>query len=99
MRQQIVFGARFVEAELPDDAHVVSPGLSLPLAPANDLGKEVRRALEEPLESPPLAELARGTSRVTIAFDDPTVPCYAPLWSTAIPIALGTLELAGENRH
>src|SRR5205807_5956940 len=67
--------------------------------PAPDLVQAVRDALEHPLESPPLAELAKGASRVTIAFDDPTVPCYAPVWSTAIPVVLDTLEGAGVPRE
>src|SRR5438067_4996535 len=99
MREQIVFGDRFVDAELPEDTHVVSPGLSLPLEPAPHLGEEVRRALAQPLDSPPLADLARGAKRVTIAFDDPTVPCYAPLWATAIPIVLEELKRAGVSRE
>src|SRR5205807_6099190 len=95
VRERLVFGEGFVEAELPDDTHLVSPGLSLPLEPAPDLAEAVRGALADPLDSPPLAEVARGTGRVTIAFDDATVPCYAPVWSTAIPIVLETLERAG----
>src|SRR5438552_8225463 len=98
MRERIVFGEGFVEAELPDDTHVVSPGLSLPLEVAPDLAQAVRDALDEPLESPPLVDVARGAGRVTIAFDDPTVPCYAPVWPTAIPIVLETLERAGVAR-
>jgi lactate racemase len=98
VREQLVFGEGFVEAELPDDTHVVSPGLSLPLDPVPDLAQAVRDALEQPLESPPLLDVARGAGRVTIAFDDPTVPCYAPVWSTAIPIVLETLERAGVAR-
>jgi lactate racemase-like protein len=98
VRERLVFGEGFVEAELPDDAHVVSPGLSLPLDPAPDVGQTVRDAIDAPLDSSPLAEVARGAQRVTIAFDDPTVPCYAPVWSTAIPIVLETLERAGIAR-
>src|SRR2546423_11973541 len=99
MRRQIVFGSEFIEAELPDETHIVSPGLSLPLPAVADLEAEVQRALEEPLGSEPLVELARGAGRVTIAFDDPTVPCYAPLWPTAIPIVLETLGRAGVDRE
>jgi hypothetical protein len=95
VRERLVFGEGFVEAELPDDTHVVSPGLSLPLEPVPDLGHAVREALEHPLDSAPLVEVARGAKRVTIAFDDPTVPCYAPVWPTAIPVVLETLERAG----
>ena len=93
-----MFGEGFLDAEVPDDTHVVSPGLSLPLEPVGDLGEAVRDALESPLNSPPLAEVARGAGRVTIAFDDPTVPCFAPMWPTAIPIVLETLERAGVAR-
>jgi lactate racemase-like protein len=98
VRERLVFGEGFVEAELPDDTHVVSPGLSLPLEPVAELTGAVRDAIEHPLDSPPLGERARGAGRVTIAFDDPTVPCYASVWSTAIPVVLETLERAGVPR-
>ena len=98
MRQQIVFGDDFIEAELPDRTHVVSPGLSIPLEAVPDLEAAVRDALAAPVDLPPLRELARGRRRVTIAFDDPTVPCYAPVWSTAIPLVLAELEAGGVDR-
>ncbi len=99
MRQQIVFGDAFVEAELPENTHVVSAGLSIPLEPVADLDATVRDALTAPVDMPPLRELARGRRRVTIAFDDPTVPCYAPVWSVAIPQILTELEAAGVRRE
>jgi hypothetical protein len=95
VERDIVFGDRTVRVRLPDDAHVVSPGLALPLEPVADLAAAVREALAAPLDLPPLRDLARGRRRVTVAFDDPTVPCYAPVWSTAIPAVLGELEAAG----
>jgi lactate racemase-like protein len=98
MRQQIVFGDRFIEAELPDRTHIVSPGLSIPLEPVADLETAVREALASPVDLPPLRELARGKRRVTVAFDDATVPCYAPVWSTAIPVVLAELEAGGVRR-
>lgn len=98
MRQDITYGAGTISAELPDDTHVVSPGLSIPLEPVADLGAAVRTAIDDPIELPPLRELARGRSRVTIAFDDPTVPCYAPVWETAIPLVLKELDAAGVAR-
>ncbi len=93
-----MFGQGWITARVPDDAHVVEPGISLPLPPAEDLSQAVRDALERPLDTPPLAELARGAGRVTVAFDDPTVPCYAPLWATAVPMVLTELERAGVRR-
>jgi hypothetical protein len=95
VQETLVFGDSFVTAELPDDTHAVSPGLSLPLQPTPDLAASVREAVERPIDGPPLRQLARGASRVTLAFDDPTVPCYAPLWSTAAPIVLSELAAAG----
>ena len=99
MRQQIVFGDDFLEVELPDRTHIVSPGLSIPLEPVPDLEAAVTDALGAPLDLPPLREVARGRRRVTIAFDDATVPCYAPVWSSAIPIALAELEAGGVRRE
>jgi hypothetical protein len=98
VKEEIVFGTGWLSASLPDHTHRVSPGFSLPLPPVTDLAAAVRAALERPLDTRPLAELARGARRVTIAFDDPTVPCYAPLWSTAIPLVLDTLDRAGVPR-
>ncbi|HEX8100916.1 MAG TPA: lactate racemase domain-containing protein [Actinomycetota bacterium] len=93
--EELVFGAGWVSAELPDDTRVVSPGISLPLPAVPDLEAGILQALRAPLEQPPLRDLARGARRVTVAFDDPTVPCYAPLWSTALPLILDELSAAG----
>jgi nickel-dependent lactate racemase len=95
VQETLVFGDGWVTAEIPDDTHVVSSGISLPLPPTVDLEASVRDAVERPMESPPLLDLARRARRVTVAFDDPTVPCYAPLWSTAMPIVVSELERAG----
>ncbi|HJR18284.1 MAG TPA: lactate racemase domain-containing protein [Actinomycetota bacterium] len=99
MQQTIVFGDAMISVELPDRTHVVSPGLSIPLDPVGDLAAAVRAGLDAPEDLPPLRELARGKRRVTIAFDDATVPCYAPVWSTAIPLVLADLEAAGVRRE
>ncbi len=99
MQQTIVYGDRTIDVTLPDRTHIVSPGLSIPLEPVADLDAAVRDALAAPEDLPPLRELARGKRRVTIAFDDATVPCYAPVWSTAIPIVLAELEAGGVRRE
>jgi lactate racemase len=95
VRESLVHGPGWIEADLPDDTRVVSPGITLPLPPSPDLADAVRDALQRPLDTAPLRDLARGKRRALVAFDDPTVPCYAPLWSTAIPLVLGELERAG----
>lgn len=95
MKRAIVHGARLVEAELPDGTEVVGPGVALPLPPVADLAAEVAAALAQPLDGPPLRERVRPGMRVLVAFDDPTVPCYAPLWATALPLILGELAAGG----
>lgn len=95
MEQQIVFGEDFVTVIVPDSTHVLSAGLSVPLEPVFDLEAAVREAVERPLDTPPLREMARGKRQVTLAFDDATVPCYAPLWTPALNVILGELAAAG----
>jgi lactate racemase len=95
MHDRLVFGDGWIDAELPNDARVVGPGITLPLPPTEDLAGTVRDALEHPIDTPPLEEMARGARTVVVAFDDPTVPCYAPLWATAMPLVLDALSRAG----
>ncbi len=95
LQKEIVCGDRFVGARLPADTHVVSPGLTLPLPAVDDLEAEISGALEEPLDRPPLHEQVKAGDKVTIAFDDATVPCYAPVWATAIPLVIAQLERGG----
>lgn len=99
MRTQLVYGQEFVDVELPDDTVFPSAGLATPLPVAPDLGAEVRRALAEPLDTAPLRALVRPGAKVTVAFDDPTVGQYGPVWSTAIPIVLAELEAGGVRRE
>lgn len=95
MQRNVVCGERMIQATLPDDAVVLSQGISLPLPPLEDLGAGVLDALRHPLDTPPLGELVRAGSTVTIAFDDPTVPCYAPMWATALPLIVEELRTSG----
>lgn len=98
MEHSIVFGDRYLQVTLPDETTVVSAGLATRLEPAPDLDSAVAGALAHPVDTPPLRDVARGKRRVTIAFDDPTVPCFAPLWQTAIPKVVAELEAGGVDR-
>lgn len=95
MERQVVCGDNFVTARLPDDTHVISPGFSLELDVAEDLGAAVSDAVDHPLDRDPLADIVRPGMKVTLAFDDPTVPCFAPLWANAIPVIVDRLERGG----
>ena len=98
MRTTLAYGAEPIEVELPDGTVTPDTGISVPLPQTDDLAAAYQRALTTPLDSPPLRELARRASSVTIAFDDPTVGQFGPVWSTAIPIILAELEAAGVKR-
>lgn len=90
-----MFGEGWLDAELPDDTVTLSPGVALPLEPAADLDAVYRDAVERPLDTAPLRALVRPGARVTVAFDDPTVPCYAPAWSAGMGAILDALAGGG----
>jgi len=98
VEEQIVFGDRMVPVRLPDDVKSAPPGLSTSLPPVDDLGATIRKALGEPLGRPPLSEIVKPNWKVTIAFDDPTVPCFAPVWEPAIKLVIEELEKGGVKR-
>jgi hypothetical protein len=99
MDEQIVFGDRMIPVKLPQRTKIASPGLSASLPPAQNLRGTILDALKNPLGTPPLYELAKPGWKVTIAFDDPTVPCYAPVWESAIRLVLEELDRAGIKRR
>ncbi|MBN1146180.1 MAG: nickel-dependent lactate racemase [Anaerolineales bacterium] len=68
---------------------VISPN---PLAPCADPLAEMRRALRHPIGAPPLAQAARGASRVAIVADDLTRQTPVQL---LIPLLLDELNAAG----
>ena len=68
---------------------VVSPR---PLAAAPDLEAEVRRALDNPVGSPGLEELARGKQRVAVIIDDITRETPT---ARMLPLVLERLHAAG----
>jgi hypothetical protein len=98
MRTELAYGAQSIGVELPDDTVTPDTGISVPLPVCTDLAAEVLKAMREPLDTPPLRDLVKPGARVTIAFDDPTVGQYGPVWSTAIPLIIAELESAGVRR-
>ncbi len=98
MQEQIVFGTGTIPVVLPDNVITAPPGLSTSLTATEDIQGAIQKALQNPLGRPPLHELVAPGSRVTIAFDDPTVPCFAPVWEPAIKLVIGELEKGGVKR-
>ena len=99
MNKSLVFGDQFINVDLPENTEVLSPGVTLPLRPVEDMDAEVRSALKEPLDTEPLGRMVGPGSKVTVAFDDPTVPCYAPLWPVALPLIIEELTRAEVNER
>ncbi|UCE55574.1 MAG: DUF2088 domain-containing protein [Desulfobacterales bacterium] len=98
MQDQIVFGDQMIPVKLPENVQTAPPGLSTALAPVDDIEGSIRSALQQPLGRPALRELAKPNWKVTVAFDDPTVPCFAPVWEPAIKLVIDELEVAGVKR-
>jgi lactate racemase len=99
MDEQIVFGDRMIAVRFPERTMVVPPGLSISLPPVENLKVAIEGALKTPLDLPPLREMAKPGWKVTIAFDDPTVPCFAPVWEVAIRLVLEELDRAGVKKR
>ncbi len=98
MDAQIVFGEKMIPVKLPENVQTAPQDLSTRLSAVGDIEGTIRKALREPLGRSPLGEVARPDWKVTIAFDDPTVPCFAPVWEPAIKQVIAELEKAGVNR-
>ena len=96
----IPHGPGEIEVELPDD-RVVSPstGVSVPMPVLDDLDGAYRDALREPIDAEPLRDWVKQGAKVTIAFDDPTVQQYSPVWEIAIPLVVAELEAGGVSRE
>ncbi len=98
MDTQIVFGEKMIPVKLPENAQTAPQDLSTSLSAVDDIEDTIRNALQKPLGRSPLSEVARPDWKVTIAFDDPTVPCFAPVWEPAIKQVIEELEKAGVKR-
>ena len=98
MEEQIVYGEKMIPVKLPENVQATPQSLSTNLDPVDDIEAEIRKALQHPLGRPPLSDMARPNWKVTIAFDDPTVPCFAPVWEPAIKLVIEELEKGGVKR-
>ena len=88
------FGAEKIKIDVPDHAQVIE--FQNPLFLSNPV-QAVVDALNRPVGSPPLAELAKPGMTVAIGFDDPTRP---PLpWQTILPVVIEQLTTAGVNER
>lgn len=93
------YGDTTVDVALPERARVITRGGAAGsgggLVPVTDLEAAVRAALDAPLGLPPIRDLVKASSRVVIAFDDPTVTSFGPIRRVAIEGTLAQLKEAG----
>ncbi len=98
MNVELPYGETTLTATLPTRTRVFSNTEAITPTPLDDLTAAVAQALAHPLGLPRLGGLVKPRSRVTIAFDDATVPSYGPIRSIAIEAVLGELAAAGVAR-
>lgn len=93
----IAFGDTRIDVRLPEGTRTIQA--PPPLAALADPEAALREALRDPMGHEPLGKLVGSGARVTIAFDDPTLP-VTPMAGPdfremAIPLILGELLEAG----
>lgn len=92
MKVHLPYGESTIEADVPDDATVLTPA---PVAALDDPGAAVRRALDAPLGRRPLREMVRPGQRAAIVVSDVTRPVPNQV---ILPPILETLEAGGVAR-
>jgi hypothetical protein len=95
---ELPYGEHTLTATLPERTRVLSNTEAVVPAPVDDLPAAVAQALARPIGLPRLSRLVKPRARVTIAFDDATVPSYGPIRTIAIEAVLDELATAGVAR-
>lgn len=89
MKVELPYGTESLSIELPDHAHVVIPK---ELPGATDIRAEIRRAIDNPIGTPLLTQLAAGKSDAVIVINDITRPAPSGIMLEEL---LQNLSLAG----
>ena len=95
MRVELAYGRTGLSVELPDENLVKCLGYQ-PAEPLADPVAAVRRCLQQPTGSPPLAELARGRKNACVVISDFTRPVPNKV---ILPPLLSLLEESGISRR
>ena len=91
MKVEMSYGGKAVAVSIPDGSLIEI--LDIPhTPPIKDPGLEIIRSLREPVEAPPLRELARGKRNIVLIVPDRTRP--APL-SLILKLIVRELEAGG----
>ncbi|MGM0787256.1 MAG: nickel-dependent lactate racemase [Thermodesulfobacteriota bacterium] len=93
MKSSLVYGQKKLDLEVPEHAHLLNMKETPPVP---DSEEAVRQALENPIHSKPLRELAKGRHSACIVISDITRPVPNHL---LLPPMLETLEESGIARQ
>lgn len=100
MQLNIPYGDSFISANLPERTKIIkSSWMPQKLMPVKDIDEEIERTLNNPVNSKPILEMVKPGMRITIAFDDPTVLCFAPVREKVITKIVETLFNRGIKKR
>ncbi|MBW2094556.1 MAG: nickel-dependent lactate racemase [Deltaproteobacteria bacterium] len=92
MKAHLLYGEKTADVNLPESVELLE---MKPLQPVDDPFRAVEEALDHPIESPPLTELAKGKKNACIVISDITRPVPNKI---ILPPLLKTLEQSGIPR-
>lgn len=98
----IEYGDSYMDIDVPDNTTIVSPGETFDEpSPVEDPVETTRRALAEPLGSPPVGELVGSGDKVVIAFPDRVKGGFHATShrQVAIPLLVEELTAAGVDEE
>ncbi len=97
---EIVYGDKLIPVQLPgpvltSDKEYVAEKVEA----ISDIRQALKDVMAAPIGAPPIIETARPGMKVTIAFDDPTIPqIESQVWKQAIGLSLESLYSAGVKK-
>jgi hypothetical protein len=98
---EIVYGDKLVPVKLPEPVLINSSAGydSKKFEAIQDIRLALKNVMANPIGVPPIKETARPGMKVTIAFDDPTVPqIESQVWKQAVGLSLEELYAAGVKK-
>ena len=97
---EIVYGDKLIPVQLPEPVLTSAAEYGAEkVAAISDIRQALQAVMAEPIGASPIGETARPGMKVTIAFDDPTVPqIESQVWKQAIGLSLEQLYAAGVKK-
>ena len=101
IEEQILYGMEMKPVKLPDNVLIAKPETGAEKSEAiTDIKAGIKAAMDNPIGSPPLRELAKSGMKATIAFDDPTMAqANTDVWKYGIGLSLEELYQAGVKKR